>query len=180
MDLSLNWLKEFVDTYVDSYYLETFGTIKNKSYFEVKPKDITEELKGKYYEIIYEKEKKDNRIIDFKKDITILYVVAVLGVNIDLQKYKEGADISYFEEKVSKIVESKKDVISVDRKQIKALSRQVKKHEDLIVKYIDSLSNPNFKLKFEEYSGEEGKFHVKLKAYLKEMNSYKQCHIYKL
>ena len=168
------FLKEFVDTYVDSYYLETFGTIKNKSYFEVKPKDITEELKGKYYEIIYEKEKKDNRIIDFKKDITILYVVAVLGVNIDLQKYKEGADISYFEEKVSKIVESKKDVISVDRKQIKALSRQVKKHEDLIVKYIDSISNPNFKLKFEEYSGEEGKFHVKLKAYLKEMNSYKR------
>ena len=40
------FLKEFVDTYVDSYYLETFGTIKNKSYFEVKPKDITEELKA--------------------------------------------------------------------------------------------------------------------------------------
>ena len=168
------YLKKFIDTYVNAYYLEEYGTIEYKPYYEIKTKDITEELKGKFFEIIYEREKKDNKIIDFKKDMSILYIVAITAVNIDLQKYKVGSNIEYFEEKIKKIIDSKKDVINLSNKSFKELSRLVKKYEDLKNRFLDSLNNPSFRLKYEEYSGNEGKFHIKLKAYIKELNTYKR------
>ena len=168
------YLKKFIDTYVNAYYLEEYGTIEYKPYYEIKTKDITEELKGKFFEIIYEREKKDNKIIDFKKDMSILYIVAITAVNIDLQKYKVGSSIEYFEEKIKKIIDSKKDVINLSNKSFKELSRLVKKYEDLKNRFLDSLNNPSFRLKYEEYSGNEGKFHIKLKAYIKELNTYKR------
>ena len=174
IDKKDTYLKKFIDTYVNAYYLEEYGTIEFKPYYEIKTSDITEELKGKFFEIIYEKEKKDNKIIDFKKDMSILYIIAVTAVNIDLQKYKVGSDLEYYEEKLRKIVDSKKDIINLSKKGFKELCRLVKKYEDLKNKFLDSLNNPSFKLKYEEYSGHEGKYHIKLKAYLKELNTYKR------
>ena len=80
------FISEYANVYVDSYYLESYETIEYKNYYETNTSDISKELKGKYYELIY-KEEKSGKISNIIKRSIPLILSSYLNPHLPVNRF---------------------------------------------------------------------------------------------
>lgn len=173
-ELKEYYLKKYIDNYVEAYYCENFETIDYKDYHKVNIKDLNIELKGKYYELVYELEKKRTVSNKEKKLIAYCHTFTTLAVLVDLQDYSKCETIKDYESIIRKVFDSKKEMISISESMLNELVRLVKKNTVTTRNYLNSLVTNEFKLHIDEYEDTEFRKHVIVKQRIEAMRSYKK------
>ena len=168
------YLSEYANVYVDSYYLESFETIEYKPYFETSTSDISKELKGKYYELIYKEEKKGKINNNIKRSISLAHTFITIAIIADLQDYSKCELIKDYEEIIKKIIEAKSNIIKIPKDNVNKLIREVKKVEENTKKYLKSLETDSVRLRFKYYQKYENRCKVKMKAHFRELEKHKK------
>ena len=168
------FISEYANVYVDSYYLESYETIEYKNYYETNTSDISKELKGKYYELIYKEEKSGKISNNIKRSISLAHTFVTIAIIADLQDYSKCEYVKDYEDIIKKVIESKEKIIKIPKDNVNKLIREIKRNNENTKKYLKSLETDSVRLRFKYYQNYENRCKVKMKAHFRELEKHKK------